>query len=313
MKFVGREKELENIKEKLSSKKAELIILYGRRRLGKSTLLKESIKDYKNSTYFQFSQENAIKNLIYFSNMLRKNFNDERFENNKRENWFEYFYLIRDLIPENYIFVLDEFPYLIETDKTIISQFQKIYDEILKSKNCKLVLCGSSSSIMTDLLEYKSPLYGRRTLSIELKEFSLSEVKIFLNNINNLEELIKYVFIFGGIPYYLEQINQDLSFEENFKNLFFDGKSFFHDEIIFLLKEEVREVRNYLAILKAIGTGKNKFNEIENDSLIEKSSLSKYIQTLEIIGLVKQHKSFFSKNKKPKVDKKIFNFIDNFF
>ncbi|MFT4312685.1 MAG: ATP-binding protein [Candidatus Woesearchaeota archaeon] len=295
MAFVGRKKELAIVREVVASEKAELLILYGRRRLGKSTLLKKAIEKEPSAIYFQFFEESAEKNLHFFQEVLQSHFQNPLFAQVRASSWSSYFSLVKDSIPENTLFIFDEFSYLIEQSRAIPSHFQKIYDEVLKPKNCKLILCGSSTSIMTELLEYKSPLYGRRTRSLELKEFSLKEISQFLAHITQKKELLSYAAIFGGIPYYLEQINQKQSFEQNFKELFFEQKSFFHDEIKFLLKEEVREMRNYFAILQAIGFGKVLFSQIQQDALIEKSSLSKYLFVLEQIGVIKQQRSFFDK------------------
>lgn len=295
MAFIGRKKELELVKEILTSNKPELLVLYGRRRLGKSTLLKKSIENNKNALYFQFFEEPSLKNLFYFKKALADFYSNSVFDSIQADSWFDYFNKISTILPEKFILIFDEFSYLIGQDSSVPSHFQRIYDEIVKPKKGKLILCGSSSSVMSDLLEYKAPLYGRRTASIHLEEFSLKETSQFLNKIKNKKELLKYYATFGGIPYYLEQIRQDISYEENLKRLFFEQKSFFHDEVKFLLKEEVREIRNYFVILQSIGSGKTKLNEIVDVSGVEKSSASKYLFTLEQIGIIKQIKSFFDK------------------
>lgn len=309
MKFIGREKELESINEKLNSSKSEFIIVYGRRRLGKSTLLKESLKNKQNPVYYLCVEENIRNNLKYFKEELSQSLNNQLFFSTQAETFVEYFQRIQDLIPENQIFCFDEFPYILRQNQSILSQFQKIFDEYLKPKNCKLIICGSALSTMSDLMTYRSPLYGRRTLSIKLKPFSLKETKKILQNITDTKEIIKYYGIFGGVPYYLEQINQELSFEENFRNFFFENKGFFFDETTFLLKEEVKEIRNYKTIIKAIAKGKTTFSEIEHETLIDKSSLAKYIEVLENLDLIEKYLSIFDK---PRSKKSRYGLKDNF-
>lgn len=309
MKFVGRERELKYLHDMYKKKNSQLIIIYGRRRLGKTSLIKESIKNETNSNYFLLVQESIEKNLDYFKEELSVKLNNPILKDVNASSWVEYFRLIKDFIPQNFILILDELPYLIQQDRGIVSQFQKIYDEYLKPKNVKLILCGSSISVMGDLMSYQSPLYGRRTGVINLKELSFYEVKKLLSKIEDLEVIMKYYMIFGGIPYYLEQLDQNLSFEKNLHKLFFNGQSMFLDEINFLLKEEFREVRNYLSIFKSIAKGKNKFSEIAQDSYIEKSSLSKYLINLEILGLIRNVKSFFDK---PNSKKTIYVIEDNY-
>ena len=309
MVFVGRKKELGLINEKFNSKKSEFIIIYGRRRLGKTTLIKKALENKSNSCYYLATQENISNNLNAFKSQLSLILNNSLINEISAENFERFFYKIKDLIPDNFILVFDEFPYLIMQDKSIISQFQKIYDEYLKEKNIKLIINGSSSSMMSDLLSYQSPLYGRRTLSINLQELNFYEVKDFLYEVKSLKEVVKYYLTFGGIPYYLEQVNQELNFEENMNNFFFKGQSFFLDEVIFLLKEEFREVRNYLSILETISKGKNKFSHISLNTGIEKGSLSTYLKNLELIGLIESIRSFFDKQNSKKT---IYRINDNF-
>lgn len=309
MVFIGRKNELEYLNEKFNSKKSEFIIIYGRRRLGKTFLLKESINNKKNSIYFLLTEENILKNLESFRNHLSEKLNNEIIKDLNISSWVDFFRKAINLIPENSIIILDEFPYLINQDKSIISQFQKIYDEYLKEKNIKFILCGSSNSIMGDLISYQSPLYGRRTGSIKLEEFNISEINLFFKNKVSIEEIFKYKMIFGGVPYYLDQINSNLSFNENFENFFFKKQSIFMDEVLFLLKIEFKEVRNYLSIFKSISRGKNKFSEISNFTGVEKGSLSKYLSNLENLDLIKNVKSFFDK---PNSKKSIYKIKDNF-
>jgi hypothetical protein len=308
MEFIGREEELKFLEKKYNTLNSEFIIVYGRRRLGKTRLLKKSIEN-KKSTYYLAVEESVEKNIEYFRSLLAQHLNNSLIEQINTNSWSEFFRLIIDLIPQNYIFIFDEFPYLVKQDKSIISHFQKIYDEYLKDKGIKLILCGSSTSIMGDLMQYQSPLYGRRTGVIKLKELSYFEVSQFLSKIKDLEEITNYYLIFGGIPYYLEQIDQKSSFKQNFMELFLEGQSLFLDEVNFLLKEEFREVRNYLSIFKAIAKGKNKFTEISYDTLIEKGSLSKYLTNLEILELINNKKSFFDKANSKKT---IYTINDNF-
>lgn len=290
MAFIGRENELKELKEKYNSNKSEFIIIYGRRRLGKTSLIKHSLP--KKSVYFLLTQEKSLINLEAFKEIM-SNINP-LFGKIKANSWVEYFKLID--LPEKLTIVFDEFPYLVSQDKSILSQFQKIYDEYLKPKKIKLILCGSSMSIMSQLQEYKSPLYGRRTYSIKLEPFNLTETSKLLkySKINSL----KAHLALGGVPYYIEQ------FIEINENLFFDklisDKGIFVDEPQFLLREDFKETSNYFAILKAISQGKITFNEISDYTLIEKGSLSKYLQNLEKLNYIENYRSFFSKQNSKK-------------
>lgn len=295
--FIGREKELDYLQEKYQSKRGELLIIYGRRRTGKTSILKKSQPD----TYFLLTQEDSRTNLDSFKQVLAMK-THKAIASLQTRTWEGFFREAIDFIPENHSIVLDEFPYLIRQDKTILSQFQKIYDEYLKPKGITLVLCGSSISIMTDILEHDSPLYGRRTGSLKIHPFTLAETKEFLNM--PAKEAIRYHLIFGGIPYYLEQVQQQ-SFKKNIKNLFFKTTGLFLDEAIFLLKQDFKEIRNYLVILKAISRGKTTFKEIADSTYLDKSSLSKYLANLEFLEMIVNHKSFFAKRNSKKTHYRI--------
>jgi uncharacterized protein len=290
MVFIGREKELKELSERYNSNKGEFIIIYGRRRLGKTSLIKHSLP--KNSIYFLLTQEKSLINLESFKQTMG-NLNP-LFSKINANSWEEYFRLID--LPENLVIAIDEFPYLVSQDNSILSQFQKIYDEYLKPKKIKLILCGSSMSIMNKLQDYKSPLYGRRTYSIKLEPFNLNETSKLLkySKINSL----KAHMVLGGVPYYLEQfidIDENLFFEK-----LISDKGIFVDEPQFLLREEFKETGNYFAILKAISQGKITFSEISDATLIEKGSLSKYLQNLEQLNYIENYKSFFSKQNSKK-------------
>ena len=305
-KFVGREKEQKYLNSTLKSNKSEFIIMYGRRRLGKTTLLKQTLKD-KEGIYFLSSLEDSKKNLEELKQLFAQKFNNKLYLT-QDDSFSSYIHSIHTLLPKNFTIIIDEFPFLIKNDKSITSQFQKLYDEYLKDNNINLILCGSSISVMTDIQSYSSPLYGRRSGSIYLKEFSLKDSKSYFNKIKSLEDITKYHLLFGGIPYYYEQIDQELSFKKNIEKMFFES-IFFIDEPIFLLKEEFRETKNYFSILKSIARGKTKFGEIADDSLIDRGTLSTYLTNLERLSIVEIERSFFDKENSKKT---IYQIKDNF-
>ncbi len=303
MEFVGREKELKELRNAYASNKPELIMVYGRRRLGKTTLIKKSLPN--NSLYFLLTKEKPLSNLKNFKEGLKKI--NPLLADVNADSWEEYFRKIHELIPENFVIALDEFPYLVSQDKSLKSQFQKIYDEYLKPKNIKLILCGSSKSIMEDIQGYDSPLYGRRTKSLKLKPFSLKESFYFLKK-GNAELKLRLHLITGGVPYYLEQF-VDVKNDAELNKVLLSDVNIFNDEAYFLLKEDFKEISNYFTILKNIALGKESFTDISNVSLVEKSSLSKYLQNLERMDYIRNEKSFFSKQNSKKTK---YVLIDNF-
>lgn len=297
MKFIGRIKEQALLKEKYKTEKAELIIIYGRRRLGKTSLIKKTLP--KKGIYFLLTKEKPIQNLNTFKEELSKI--NPVLKQIQANTWEEYFRYAKNNIPKGTIIALDEFPYLVEQDKTIKSQFQKIYDEHCKERNIKLILCGSSLSIMHNLQGAQSPLYGRRTASIKLEPFTLYETSIFLEKDD--EEMLKIHLATGGIPYYLEQL-PNKKIEDLLKN-----NTIFLDEPNFLLNEEFRETANYFSILQSLAQGKNTFSEIADAAIIEKTTLSNYLTKLEQLQYIEKQKSFFDKQNTKKTR---YTLADNF-
>jgi AAA+ ATPase superfamily predicted ATPase len=179
-------------------------------------------------------------------------------------DWIELFREAGKLLKERVIIVIDEFPYLIESNKAIPSIFQKIWDSILSEKDVCLVLLGSSISMMEDYtLDYRAPLYGRRTAQLQLQPLKFEHLCQFLPSYP-VEELVKVYGVTDGIPLYILNFEPGLNFEENIKENVFRVGKFLYQEAEILLKEELRGTARYFSILKAIAYGKQRFGEIAN-------------------------------------------------
>lgn len=286
--FHGRKKEILFFKSLIDSNKAELCILYGRRRIGKTRICLELIKNNL-GTYFLSSEISLTENLKRFRQELSISLNDELILSIEASVESLFLYLSKK--KERIIIVIDEFPYLIESDKSVLSEFQRVWDLYLKNSNIVLILTGSSIAMIEDkILSYKSPLYGRRTAQYKLEELSFKESSYFFPNLD-FETILKYYSICGGIPFYLEKINPKLNFKENLKILFNKGSILF-EEGDFLLKQEFRQTQNYKLILREIAKGKTKFNEISLATQIESTNLTQYLKNLLILKLIKKEVSF---------------------
>lgn len=282
-KFIGREEELKFLKEKFENGSYENIVVYGRRRIGKTTLLLESVKN-KKYFYFIFSQKSYELELKKFVEEFSLKFDTYLGSN---INSFYDLFLILSQKAKDVIFLLDEFTYMIEKDTSFVAEFQKISDMILKPNNMKIVLSGSSISVMeTEVLSYKSPLYGRRTGQIKLKPFSFFDIKIFFPK-KSLEERFKIYSVLGGVPFYLEEFDENLSFEENLKNKVLSKNSLLFGEGEFLLREELREPEVYFRILQNLSYGVSKLNELAEKSYVTSNNINKYLRRLELLEIVK--------------------------
>jgi hypothetical protein len=195
-------------------------------------------------------------------------------------------FFVEEIGERKTVVAIDEFPYLIEVEKGVVSTFQKIWDELLKDRKVFLILCGSSIGMMeTEVLSYRSPLYGRRTGEWKVEPFTFADVRKIFKELP-VEEAMKIWFVFGGTPFYLSLVDSSISLEENIKKKILTKGEVLYNEPRILLKEEFREPRTYMLILKYLSLGYNSQGELSSVTGIEKGNLSKYLSVLEDVGLV---------------------------
>ena len=280
MDFVNREKELSKISNCFNSNKPDFMVIYGRRRVGKSELIKKAIEDRKDSVYFQATESTPQVQLSNFIDSVSKSFPEAE---NLKDDWEV---LLNHLAEKDATVVIDEFPFLVEGDDSLSSVFQRFWDQQDSSMN--LVLIGSSISVMEDkVLSGSSPLYGRWTEKIDLKPLNFDDAEIFFQSFEP-EERFEMWSIFGGTPQYLEFIDQKKTFEENVSDLLLDEDGRFREEPEFLLRMELSKPQRYMSILKAIASGNTKRNEIAQATGIENSSIGTYLSKLERLQFVKR-------------------------
>lgn len=317
--FINREKELEFLEKHYNSPHSELIIIYGRRRIGKTELITQFMKGkpsiYLLATYKPINEtikelQNKMAKLLE-SNLFRK-LSIDSFEDLFSEffNFLEKTQKIRQKV----IICIDEFPNLIQRDRGILTIFQKIWDIYTKSKNIMLILSGSSISMMeTEVLGYKSPLYGRRTGQWLVDEFHINALKLYFKNYDN-KTIIETYGVIGGVPGYIVKFSPEKSLRENIREKILTRGEFLYSEPEILLREELRDPTNYFLILKAIASGKNTFGKIVEATNLDKSLVSKYLSVLQNLRIVKRDVPIFSSVKeqiKPK--RGHYKILDNFF
>lgn len=280
-KFVGRLKELEYLNEEYEKQESSLIILYGRRRIGKTSLIKEFGKN-KNMTYFLATEESEIQNMENFKNIIIESTKNKLLEAIRVDDWSLLFnMLLSNNTKEKRVIVIDEFQYLGKINSAFPSIFQKIWDEILKDKNIMVILCGSLINMMeSQTLNYNSPLYGRRTGQIKLKQISFRNYKQFYNKKLTERELVEKYAVTGGVPKYIESFNESSDIFKEIKEQVMSKQSFLYEEPYFLLQNEVSEVGSYFSIIKSIAAGNRKLGNIASNLGINPTNLSKYLQTL---------------------------------
>lgn len=266
--FKDRERELKELKETLGSNQFELIIIYGRRRIGKTELILNATQNKKRIYYLATEGKNL--------NRFYQTCNNYDKETTKlKPDWETLFDYLKD---KTEAIIIDEFQNLIKEDKNILSIFQAITDTILKNSKTKLFLLGSSISIITSkILSYQSPLYGRRTGTINLKAVPFFELAKFFPE-KNAEQLAEIYGFADGIPLYLTRIGKE--FWPWLDNELKKEKTFLRDEIDFLMRYEFADTSTYKLILEAIANGNTKLNEIKEFISAKRTDITPYLKNL---------------------------------
>ena len=308
--FIGRERELNKLNELYNKNGFQFPVIYGRRRVGKTALINEFIKD-KDAIFFTGIESNAQQNLENFSRSIFS-YVDSALENTVFSSFqtaLEYVFKIAD--KKRIILVVDEYPYIAKASKSLASTLQVLIDKNKDNSNLFLILCGSSMSFMENhVLAYKAPLYGRRTAQFKILPFNFFEARNYLKKFSDLDMAIIYGLV-GGTPQYLLQMNDSLSLEDNIKQCFLDPTSPLFEEPSNLLKQEVREPAIYNAIITAIATGSSKLSEIASKVGEETSACVAYIKNLISLGIVKKETPFAEKSTRKtiyKIDDNLFRF-----
>ncbi|MEA3254288.1 MAG: ATP-binding protein [Candidatus Altiarchaeota archaeon] len=291
--FKNRRTELEFLNN-LYRKEKGLVVIYGRRRVGKTELTKEFIKN-KKAIYFLADKRGTKVNTKEFAKYCAEFFNDIPPEVNNFDDAFKY--ITKRWNKERLIVVIDEFPYLIEKDKSIPSVFQKIIDEIINKKNILLILSGSSMSMMYEgVLSYKSPLYGRSVGKWELTPLKVRDMLKFLEGIK-IEDISRYYAVFGNMPAYLVAIDKSSSFEDNItRNILKKGGKLYKEPEI-ILREELTEPETYLTILESM-TQSTKLSGIASLSGLKAKDMPKYFKVLMKLGIIRREISVTEKKTK---------------
>ena len=304
--FSGRQKELKKLEFMYREDTFQFAVIYGRRRVGKTTLIAEFIKEKTAISYIAI-EGTRKENLIGLSRAVM-----QQKEQNAVYPDFEALLEYIDLLcqREKIIFAIDEYPYLAASYPAISSLLQKHIDTCWKNSNLFLILCGSSMSFMEhQVLGYKSPLYGRRTAQFKLKPFTFFESRELLHGFQPEEQALLYG-VTGGIPEYLCKIHPGLSLDDNLISLFFDDSGTLFEEPVNLLKQEMREPASYHSIISAIAQGSSKLNEIATKTGLESGACSNFMSSLIQLGIIKKERPVTEKENSRKT---IYHLEDSMF
>ena len=306
--FIGREQELSQLNRLYSSDKFEFAVIYGRRRVGKTALINEFIKD-KAAVSFTGVETNAKQNLENFSKCVLEFGTDvqSNFSFASFQDALEYVFKLSE--KQRFVLCIDEYPYVARASKSLASTLQMLIDKYKDTSKMFLILCGSSMSYMEDkVLAYKAPLYGRRTAQLKVLPFEFRKACEYFKNFSDEDKALAYGIV-GGTPQYLLQLNDKMSIEDNIKNIYLNPVSTIYEEPNNLLKQEVREPAVYNAIITAIATGASKLSEISTKVGEETSVCAAYIKNLISLGIVKKETPYGESSAR----KTIYSIDDNMF
>ena len=308
--FIGRARELATLEQLYQRNTFQFVVMYGRRRVGKTALLTHFIQD-KKAIYFMGVESNAKQNL---ENMSASIFSTVLGGDEKGNVSFSSFqealeFVFKRSQKEQLIFVIDEYPYVARASRSLASTLQLVIDKYKDTSRLMLVLCGSSMSYMEDhVLAYKAPLYGRRTGQLKIQPFDFAETCQYFPHFSPYDKALAYGIV-GGTPQYLLQLQDQCSMEDNIKQTFLNPASSLFEEPENLLKQEVREPALYNAIITAIATGASRLADIAMKVGETTSVCSIYLKNLMSLGLIKRETPYGEKASR----KSIYCIDDNMF
>lgn len=283
--FVNREAELAFLEARHRARGAQLVVLWGRRRVGKTALLAQFASRH-GVLYHQATRSTAAHELARFSERVAEHYDDPVVAAQAFASWDVAFRYLASR-PKPASLVLDEFPYLAEGDPSFPTVLQAAWDERLQKSGARIYLCGSSVGMVEKMaLSKDAPLYGRRTGQWRVEALDAWHVAGFVPG--TLAELLPWFATFGGVPHYLSLIDAEESFASNVTRLALTPGSVLYEEVPFLLREEFREPRVYFAILAAIAAGAERFGEISSKTGVERANLTGYLGELAEIGLLRR-------------------------
>lgn len=311
--FINRNAELEQLSHLYDSDRAELFVLYGRRRVGKTELLRAFCVD-KPHIFFIATLSSDTEQLATFSQQIYGYSHSEVPAGFTFPSWDAAFQALADFpMQPRPIIILDEFTYLISGNKAIPSILQKVWDEKLKNTKLMLVLCGSYIGMMeTEVLGYQAPLYGRRTASTLLRPLDLPSSSLFFPHYTHEEQFLAWA-VLGGMPYYLRTFSDNQNIFSNIRQHILDAQTgALFNEPRLLLMEELREPRNYFSILRAIAQGRTRLNEITQASGVsEVTAVARYLDILQQMRLITRRVPA-TENQPEKSKKGIYQIDDHF-
>lgn len=287
-KFINRTRELKTLEEQYAMPSSSLVILYGRRRVGKTSLICEFLKKHPDNIYFLATEESGTLNLKAFKEQVAGYIGNGLLKSADAD-WLTVFRLLSGhKTRTKKVVVIDEFQYIGKANKAFLSVMQKAWDTLLKDADIMLILCGSLIPFAErQTLGYDSPLYGRHTARIKLEQIPFKHYGEFIEGKSN-DDLLPFYAVTGGTPKYIKSFLGVEDLYEGIKSRILNTQSYLYEEPYFLLQKEVSEIGSYFSLIKAIAVGNRKLSEIAAGIEVKPTSLTKYLKTLIDLELIER-------------------------
>ena len=289
--FINRGQELALLDDLIQQPGAQLIMLYGRRRIGKTTLLVHWAQQTGLPLFYWVAKRDPRDLLL--ANLARTIYAWQHSGDSdvplQPRDWEQVFKMLAQAIGDRRVIViLDELPYALQQDSGLGSHLQAAWDHLFKDSQVIMILSGSHTGMLTDLIQYQSPLYGRLTAQFPLYALRFADIHPFLPHYDSFQRLAVYAML-GGVPAYLERWRDNRSLKFNVEQLFLQRTGWFRNEPSVLVSDLTqRETVSYEAILKAIAAGHHEREEIASFAAVKSTALSHYLPRLLALQFVER-------------------------
>ena len=307
--FIGRRREINELKTMLETSNMEATLIYGRRRVGKTMIIREVIKDYEGIViYYECKRVPLETNLKMLTSLFAKTLSLGNIQFEDFGSFFDFAFSLSET--KKFVLIIDEFTFLLEKDFSIESFLASAIDMHKEDSKMKLIISGSYVGLIEKMLEYGSHSYGRFNHLLVIKPFDYFESSLFYPNYSD-EDKFKTYAVFGGLPYFNSLINSSLTVEENIKKLIIQEDSVLENELEKMILEETSRIDNFNQAVSLIASGKRKQSDLilelkKHDNKDPKYLLNKMIE----MDIIRKYTPINEKNNRKK---SFFSFKDNFF
>ncbi|HEY8272298.1 MAG TPA: ATP-binding protein, partial [Pseudobdellovibrionaceae bacterium] len=292
--IIGRKQEIDELNSDYLSEKSSLIVIYGRRRIGKSALVANYASKKPFLSFEALEGVNKAKQIEHFISQLNLQIKDEFLSQMRFGRWDEVFRYLTEKLKqgkEKQVLFFDEFQWMASGQSSLVSLLKFFWDTEWKKLNVQLILCGSIASFMVDKVIKSKALYGRVDLERVITELRPFELRKFLDKSRSLHEVLKYILVMGGVPKYFELINKNESFEKNIQRLAFNSSGYLFNDYEKIFYAQFKEATTYERIVRFILKKPQDLEDISRHLKMQSSGgVKRYLKNLEAARFIRSYK-----------------------